>query len=212
MITNGYLYCMTNACMPNLLKIGMTERTPDERLKDANSPDTWRPPVPYVIEFAKQVTNPKQKETTLHRLLEQYTERVHPRREFFRLPIEDVRTFFDLMDGEYWVPNDEVGASSSDQSAVDEEVSESDRQRLTSFIEAHYTVTGKSDDKMKTKDVYLLYSVYDKSAELIVEREFARVMSKCYAKKGNYYLGLRPKVAATAAVSSTSSTEDFKDS
>lgn len=193
---------MTNVCMPNLLKIGMTERTPEERLKDANSPDTWRPPTPYVIEFAKMVTHPKQKEAILHKLLEQYTERVHPRREFFRLPIDDVRTFFDLMDGEYWVPAEEdsssvssSGGGSSTCSGGDDEVSEADRQRLTTFVETHYSLTGKNDDKMKSKDVYLVYSVYDKSPELIAEREFTRLMGKLYTKKGNYFIGIKPKIA-----------------
>jgi len=40
------------------------------------------------------------KEKTLHTLLEQYTERINPRREFFRVSQEEVRKFFDLMDGE----------------------------------------------------------------------------------------------------------------
>lgn len=191
-VSNGYLYCMTNVCMPNLLKIGMTERTPDERLKDANSPDTWRPPCPYTIEFAKQVTNPKQKEATLHKLLEQYTERVNPRREFFRLPLEDVRTFFDLMDGEYWVPDDAKDVAPPNEKA-EEELSDADRQRLTQFVDTYYTVTGKSDDKMKIKDVYLVYSVFDKSPELMAEREFTRMMGKMFSKKSNYFIGLRPK-------------------
>jgi len=88
--------------MPGILKVGMTERTPEARLSEANASDTWRPPTPYKIEFAKKVFNPLQKEKTLHILLEQYTERIHPRREFFRVSPEEVREFFDLMDGEMW--------------------------------------------------------------------------------------------------------------
>ena len=88
--------------MPGILKVGMTERTPEARLSEANSPDTWRPPTPYKIEFAKKVSNHPQKEKTLHTLLEQYTDRIHPRREFFKVSSEEVRKFFDLMDGEMW--------------------------------------------------------------------------------------------------------------
>lgn len=187
----GYLYCMTNSSMPGLLKIGMTERTPEERLKDANMPDTWRPPTPYVIEFAKQVMQPKQKEAILHKLLEQYTDRVHPRREFFRLPLEDVRTFFDLIDGEYWIaPVDE---KDDKDEIVSDELSDADRARLTAFVDQHYLVTGKPDDKMKVKDVYLLFSLFDKAPELIAEREFSRMMSKMYTRKGANYIGLRAK-------------------
>lgn len=186
---------MTNRSMPGLLKIGMTERTPDERLRDANMPDTWRPPTPYVIEFAKQVTQPKQKEAVLHKLLEQYTDRVHPRREFFRLPLDDVRTFFDLIDGEYWNGVGGTGDEKEDSSSssIDEELTESERARLMAFVDHHYVLTGKADDKMKIKDVYLLFSLFDKAPELIAEREFSRMMSKIYTKKGNYYTGMRAK-------------------
>ena len=88
--------------MPGILKVGMTERTPEARLSEANASDTWRPPTPYKIVFAKKVSNPSQKEKTIHTLLEQYTDRIHPRREFFRVSQEEVLKFFDLMDGEMW--------------------------------------------------------------------------------------------------------------
>ena len=94
--------------MPSILKVGMTERTPEVRLSEANASDTWRPPTPYKIEFAKKVSNSAQKEKTLHTLLEQYTDRIHPNREFFRVSPEEIRVFFDLMDGEMWVkPHEE---------------------------------------------------------------------------------------------------------
>lgn len=99
----GYIYCFSNPSMQGIVKVGMTERSPDIRLHEANSSDTWRPPTPYVLEFAKQVSWPKQKERTLHTLLTQYTERVNPKREFFRVSPGDVRTFFDLIDGIMWI-------------------------------------------------------------------------------------------------------------
>ena len=105
-MTDGYLYCFSNESMPGILKVGMTERTPEIRLNEANSSDTWRPPTPYKIEFSKKVLNPKQKETTLHSLLSQYTERINPKREFFRVSSEEVKAFFDLIDGDLWVKED----------------------------------------------------------------------------------------------------------
>ena len=105
-MTDGYLYCFSNESMPGILKVGMTDRTPVIRLNEANSSDTWRPPTPYKIEFAKKVLNPKQKETTLHILLSQYTKRINPKREFFRVSIEEVKTFFDLIDGDLCVNED----------------------------------------------------------------------------------------------------------
>ena len=102
---SGHIYCFSNPSMPGILKVGMTERTPEIRLIEANSSDTWKPPTPYKIVFAKKVLNPKQKETTLHTILSQYTERINPRREFFRVSQEEVKTLFDLIDGELWVEN-----------------------------------------------------------------------------------------------------------
>ena len=101
----GYIYCLSNISMPGILKIGMTIRDPEIRLQEANISDTWRPPTPYKIEFAKKVSDFKEKEKTLHKLLEKYTERINPKREFFKVSIEEVRLFFDLIDGEPWVKN-----------------------------------------------------------------------------------------------------------
>lgn len=87
--------------MPGLLKVGMTDRHPSLRLAEANQTDTYRPPTPYHMEFAKQVIDSRGKEKILHDLLARYTKRVNPKREFFRASIEEVRGFFDLMDGTY---------------------------------------------------------------------------------------------------------------
>ena len=96
----GYIYCFSNVSFPGILKVGMTERTPEDRAKEIFKTGV---PTPFKIELAKKVLNPKQKETTLHKLLSQYTERTDPKREFFRVSTEEVKTFFDLMDGEEWV-------------------------------------------------------------------------------------------------------------
>ena len=104
----GYLYCISNEYMPGILKIGKTTRDPETRLREANSCKTWAIPV-FRIEFAKKVQDVDRKEKTLHRLLEQYTERIYNRREFFRVSLEEVKVFFDLIDGEMWIsPKDQV--------------------------------------------------------------------------------------------------------
>ena len=94
-MAEGWVYCLSNPSMPELVKIGMTERTPEERAKELS---TTGVPTPFVIEFAKKVKNPAQKEATLHALLEKYAERMNARREFFRTTPDVVRQFFDLMD------------------------------------------------------------------------------------------------------------------
>jgi hypothetical protein len=91
----GYVYVMSNPSMPGLYKIGCTTRLIDERLQEANQPNTWIP-TPFLLEFAKFVVNPQQKEMTVHKILTK--ERINPNREFFRADIEQVKLLFDLMD------------------------------------------------------------------------------------------------------------------
>jgi hypothetical protein len=124
----GYIYCFSNESMKGILKVGMTERTPDIRLNEANASDTWRPPTPYKIEIAKKVFNPKQKETTLHLLLSQYTERINPKREFFRISSEEVKTFFELMDGELWLKTEEFTDEDTENEPEDEDTEEQEEQ------------------------------------------------------------------------------------
>jgi hypothetical protein len=108
----GYIYCFSNLCMPGIIKCGMTYRTPEDRLKEANASDTFRPPIPYKLEFAKKVKNPRSKEKILHKLLEKYTKKLHPKREFFNISPKDLQLFFDLIDGEMYnktlIKDDEI--------------------------------------------------------------------------------------------------------
>jgi hypothetical protein len=100
-MADGYVYCFSNPSMPGILNVGMTERTPEARLSEANASNTWGPPTPFKIEHAKKVSDASGKEKTLHTILEK--KRIHPRHEFFGVSPEEVRKFFDLMDGEIWV-------------------------------------------------------------------------------------------------------------
>ena len=88
----GYVYAFSNESMPGFIKIGMTERTPEERLAEANLPDTFKPPTPYVIEIQKKVNNCKETEKKIHALLSD--KRVNPHREFFKITIEELNEIF----------------------------------------------------------------------------------------------------------------------
>lgn len=112
--STGWVYCLSNPVFPGLLKVGVTGRTPEERAKELFSTGV---PLPFKIEFAKKVAGAFDKERTLHALLEQYSDRVNRSREFFRISAEEVRKFFDLMDGEMWVDGHSAGEE-------DEEVEE----------------------------------------------------------------------------------------
>jgi hypothetical protein len=98
---HGYIYCVSNVSMPNILNIGITWMTPELRLKEINEmPGMWKPPTPYKCEFAKSVHNAGQKKEAIYKVLSQF--RINPNYKFFRVSMEEVRTIFDLMDGDYW--------------------------------------------------------------------------------------------------------------
>tara|TARA_R110000803_G_C11741567_1_gene291119 strand:+ start:68 stop:544 length:477 start_codon:yes stop_codon:yes gene_type:complete len=119
-MSSGYIYCFSNKSMPSILKIGMTVRTPEIRLNEANTTNTWNPPTPYKIEFAKRVYNSKQKKAALHELLTKFTERIHPKRDFFRVEPKEVRKSFDLMEGDYYGETDNKYYDETDDETDDD--------------------------------------------------------------------------------------------
>ena len=54
-MTKGYIYCISNSSMPGIFKVGVTNRTIEARLQEANKPDTWKPPTKYVVEFLAEL-------------------------------------------------------------------------------------------------------------------------------------------------------------
>jgi len=92
----GIIYCLSNQSFPELLKIGFTKKTAEERAKELFKTGT---PTPFKVEFSKKVTEPESKESMLHSVLEKY--RTNSSREFFQVSLEWVRTLFDKIDGEY---------------------------------------------------------------------------------------------------------------
>ena len=99
------IYAFSNPCMPGILKVGMTKRKIESRLKEANGSDTWRPPLPYQIELAKYVTNYKQKEKDIHALFNHLGKRINPKKEFFETTLNEVKLIFNLIDGDEFIPN-----------------------------------------------------------------------------------------------------------
>jgi hypothetical protein len=99
-MSSGYLYCFENVCMPGLVKVGMTTREVEERLREANSSDTYKPPLPYTVSLTKKVKNVQEAEKFVHRYLETYGERVNKRREFFKVSINTVKNAFEMVEQE----------------------------------------------------------------------------------------------------------------
>jgi hypothetical protein len=91
----GYVYCMTNEHMPGFVKVGYTDRTPEERLAEANG-DTWSIPC-WKCETSVRVKSPRDAEKTIHLLLSHDSGRVSPRREFFTCSVDYVKMVFAIL-------------------------------------------------------------------------------------------------------------------
>ena len=91
-ITVGYVYCLSNDTMPGIYKIGRTDRTVEERMRELFSTGV---PVPFKCEFSKRVRNSKKIESDLHFALNEH--RVHRSREFFRISIDTIEHLFNLL-------------------------------------------------------------------------------------------------------------------
>jgi hypothetical protein len=167
--------------MPGILKIGMTERTPESRLGEANVSDTWRPPTPYNIEFAKKVIDVYAKEKTLHALLEKYTHRIHARKEFFRVSTKEVRMFFDIIDGEMYAETRNVESDISPESTLQVKPSDVIPEEWREYPNNNdYSVSDigrirmtKSLNVLKPKHCGTCYKISDGILDVLVHRMVA---------------------------------------
>jgi hypothetical protein len=77
----GWVYAVSNASMPGILKIGRTARMPDARLREMNG--RTETPTPFRIEAVIRSSNAAWTERAVHERLGD--SRVNERREFFRV-------------------------------------------------------------------------------------------------------------------------------
>jgi hypothetical protein len=83
---DGYVYILTNRAMPGLVKIGMTTRTPEQRIAEL-----WQTGVPTAFDvfFAIRTPDPKRLEQMCHMTLSGV--RVDESREFFAVGPDEAR-------------------------------------------------------------------------------------------------------------------------
>ena len=84
----GYVYALLNSTMAGLVKIGKTEREPEERAKELSGATGI--PTPFVVAYAEWFKDCSAAEDYVHTLLEQKGFRVAQNREFFCAPVKAV--------------------------------------------------------------------------------------------------------------------------
>lgn len=84
-MNSGYVYILVNPSFrDNLIKIGLTTRTPEERAKELSR--NTGIPNEFVVAYKKHVFDCRVIEKLVHSYLEKY--RSNERREFFNLPAD----------------------------------------------------------------------------------------------------------------------------
>ena len=93
-----HLCCLSNASMPGIVKVCMTEKQdPESILVEANVYDTWVPE-PYKLEFSKRVSKGDEIHNTLHDILVKYAAPRNLSKGFYEISIAEVSKFFDLIE------------------------------------------------------------------------------------------------------------------
>lgn len=94
---SGYLYILSNAAHPALLKIGQTANSPEKRIRQLSSTGV---PFPFVLEACFRVKSPKQIESASHEALDAY--RLSRQREFFNIDLHSaLNIIFPLITANY---------------------------------------------------------------------------------------------------------------
>lgn len=159
-MTDGYIICYSNEWMPNILKIAMTETSPELALNELNKYQNVIP-APYKIELAKKVLNPKIKEADLYTILSRYTKPINQENGFFNTSIKDIKEFFNLMDGDEWTEqvlenDDTINSSSPTNMPSITRKCFTDGQRIRHIIGEHKIWSGVYD---YDKDAIILCSI-----------------------------------------------------
>jgi T5orf172 domain len=81
-VMKGWVYVISNAAMPGLVKVGYSTKDPEISAQDLNHTGS---PHPYIVEYEMLVEDPYEVEQQAHRLLSAKNEG----KEWFRCPAEE---------------------------------------------------------------------------------------------------------------------------
>ncbi len=83
-MASGFVYVILNPSYPDLVKIGLTQRTSEERARELRSSGV---PTPFIVIYDELVSDCNAVESAIHNRLAGY--RVSDDREFFRIPVKE---------------------------------------------------------------------------------------------------------------------------
>ena len=110
------VYILTNEAMPGIIKIGWTDKSVEERMKELDRTAT---PLPFTCYYAKRVDEPTFVESRLHQAFDEF--RIRDNREFFRMSPDQAKAALEIASGEDVTPKEDVVENESDRAALDRE-------------------------------------------------------------------------------------------
>ena len=110
------VYILTNQAMPGIIKIGITDNSIEQRMKELDKTST---PLPFECYFAKKVSDNKFIESKMHEAFDSF--RIRQNREFFRMDPNAAKAALDMTEGEDVTPKDDVVENEIDRAALNSE-------------------------------------------------------------------------------------------
>ena len=102
--------------MPGIIKIGWTDNSIEQRMKELDKTGT---PLPFTCYYAKRVEDPRFVESKLHEAFDEL--RIRENREFFRMSPDQAKAALEIASGEDVTPKDDIVESESDRDALNRE-------------------------------------------------------------------------------------------
>ena len=110
------VYILINEAMPGIIKIGWTDNSIEQRMKELDKTGT---PLPFTCYYAKRVEDPRFVESKLHEAFDEF--RIRENREFFRMSPDQAKAALEIAIGEDVTPKDDIVESESDRDALNRE-------------------------------------------------------------------------------------------
>lgn len=109
----GIIYILTNEAMPNLVKLGITYTTIEQRMKELYTAGV---PVPFECFHASLVENAEDVERRIHRAFSKF--RVNKNREFFEILPENILEILEMVEIEDVTPKKDFMETDEDKKAI----------------------------------------------------------------------------------------------
>jgi hypothetical protein len=108
------VYILTNPAMPDLIKIGITSNTLNQRIAELSRSSGV--PLPFEVYYACEVDDMENVEKNIHDAFDDF--RINPRREFFKMNPERVISALKLTKGIDVTPKEDIADSKEELDAL----------------------------------------------------------------------------------------------